>query len=255
MEKKSEPASVNSTHLLFTLLVLMSFFLGYFWSKSQSLENSTVQANKEAPQTNYVAAAAPVAQVSPTPTPAKPAKIPVVTSEDHVRGNKNATLTLVEYSDMECPFCKRFHPTMQQVIKEYGDKVNWVYRHFPLSFHTNAQKEAEASECAAKLGGDTAFWNYVDKILERTTSNGTGFALTELTPLATETGLNATKFKACLDSGEMTQKIKDQQAAGKEEGVTGTPGTILVSKNGTSQLIPGAVPYEQLKQYIDSALN
>ncbi len=255
MEEKLQPASVNSTHLLFTLLVLMSFFLGYFWSKSQSLEKSTVQANTQASLPNYVAAAAPAPLVSPTPTSVEPAKIPVITSEDHIRGNKNATLTLVEYSDMECPFCKRFHPTMQQVIKEYGDKVNWVYRHFPLSFHTNAQKEAEASECAAKLGGDTAFWTFVDKILERTTSNGTGFALTELTPLATEIGLNGTKFQSCLDSGEMTQKIKDQQATGTGEGVTGTPGTILVSKNGNSRLIPGAVPFEQLKQYIDSAIN
>ena len=143
---------------------------------------------------------------------------------------------------------------MKQVMKEYGDSVRWIYRHFPLSFHANAQKEAEATECAAKLGGNDAFWKYVDAILDRTTSNGTGFALDKLIPLAGELGLNETKFKTCLDTGEFAQKVKDQITSGTTEGVTGTPGTIIIDTSGETQLVPGALPFEQMKPLIDAAL-
>lgn len=186
---------------------------------------------------------------------AQPAKkVPQVTDSDHIRGNKNANVTLVEYTDLECPFCKSFHPTMQQVLKTYGDKVRWVYRHFPLSFHANAQKEAEAAECAAELGGKEAFWSFVDKIFERTKANGTGFALTDLAPLAGELGLDKTAFQTCLDSGKYAQKVKDQMTKGSEEGVTGTPGTIVISTKGKAEIIPGALPFEQVKTIVDAAL-
>lgn len=132
----------------------------------------------------------------PAPPEAAPSgPVPPVTQKDHIRGNPKAKVVLIEYSDLECPFCKRFHPTMQQVMNTYGDKVAWVYRHYPLSFHANAQKEAEATECAAELGGGKAFWTYLDKVMERTTAGGTGFALDQLAPLAKEIGLNDVKFR------------------------------------------------------------
>ena len=143
---------------------------------------------------------------------------------------------------------------MLQVMKEYQDKVKWIFRHYPLPFHANAQKEGEASECAAKLGGNEAFWKYIDAILERTTSGGTGFALDKLVPLAVEIGLGKSTFETCLDSGEFTQKVKDHMTSGTAEGVTGTPGTIVIDANGDTQLIPGALPYEQIKPMIDAAL-
>src|SRR3989338_131503 len=144
---------------------------------------------------------------------------------------------------------------MQQVMKEYGDKVKWVYRHFPLSFHANAQKEAEASECAGKIGGNDAFWNYVDAILERTTSNGTGFALDKLVPLAKELGLKETEFKSCLDSNKFEKKVKDQLNEGSSAGVAATPTTVIYDmKTGKQKVIEGALPYESVKTQLEELM-
>lgn len=94
--------------------------------------------------------------------------VPAVNKDtDHIKGDKDASITIIEYSDMECPYCQRFHPTMQQVINDYGDKVNWVYRHFPLtSIHPNAMNLALSSECVAELEGNDKFWEFVDSTVQ-----------------------------------------------------------------------------------------
>ena len=91
--------------------------------------------------------------------------IPINTSTEHVRGNVNATIAIIEYTDYQCPFCHRVHPTIQQLLQDYGDKVMWVSRHFPLSFHPDAQPLAVGAECAADLGGNDAFWGFTDKVM------------------------------------------------------------------------------------------
>ncbi len=200
---------------------------------------------------------------SPSPAPSQqppangsaPGKVKPVSSEDHVRGDKNAKIAFIEYSDMECPFCKRFHPTVEQAFNEYKDKVKFVYRHFPLSFHANAEKEAEAAECAASVGGDKKFFEYSDKIFERTTSNGTGFALDQLVPLAKELGINEGKFKECFDGGKFRQKVQNDLSEGQTAGVDGTPGSIILAQNGKTVLISGAVPYSEVKAGIDKMLS
>ena len=87
-----------------------------------------------------------------------------ITDQDHIRGNINAPITILEFSDLECPFCSRFHPTVLQVLKEYGDQVRWIYRHFPLSIHPQAVPAALASECVAEQKGDEGFWQFVDTV-------------------------------------------------------------------------------------------
>lgn len=250
MEKitKHREASIGVVQVvIIILLVASSFLLGSLWTKVQILERGgAVTASN--PTT-----ATPPAAAQPSPQEAK--DVPKVTEDDHIRGDKNAQIALIEYSDTECPFCKRFHPTAQQVIDNYKGKVMWVYRHYPLSFHANAQKEAEASECANELGGSDVFWKYLDTVYDRTTSNGTGFALDKLAPLAKELGLNETKFKECLDSGKYADHVKEDMNGGSKAGVTGTPGNILLSvKTGKTSLIPGAVPYETVKAVIDEML-
>jgi len=241
--------SLNS--LLVGVLIISSFLIGSLFTKVQYLEKNGSSTKSTAGQT------APQAVLPNQQQPAALApsgKIKPVTDKDHIRGNNNAKLTLVEYSDLECPFCKRFHPTMQDLMKTYGDKIRWVYRHFPLSFHANAQKEAEATECVGELGGNDAFWNYVDKMFEKTTSNGTGFALDQLGPLAAEVGVNQSAFQSCLDNGKYTKHVKDDIADGTTGGVSGTPSTFLIDTNGKSQIIVGAQPIESFKTAIDAAL-
>jgi len=237
-----ENQKLGGNTLLIVLLVALAFFSGYFFFKAKSLEQinagTTTQGTKPAQDQqglNYE-------------------KLAAVSDNDHVLGSKDASIILVEYSDLECPFCKTFHQTMQQVLKDYMGKVAWVYRHYPLSFHKNAQKEAEAAECAGDLGGNQAFWKYIDTIYERTTSNGTGFALEKLVSLAGEIGLDQTKFKQCLDSGKYAQKVTDQMNGGAESGVQGTPGTFVLTNSGKHDFINGALPYDQVKAKIDSLL-
>lgn len=230
------------------LLIVCSFLLGSLWTKIQILERGGV-----VPTSNPSVVNQPTAAAAPPTQEAK--DVPKVSKDDHVRGERNSRIALIEYSDIECPFCKRFHPTAQKVIEEYKGKVMWVYRHYPLSFHANAQKEAEAVECVGELGGNDAFWKYVDTIYERTTSNGTGFALDKLAPLAAELGLNEAKFKECLDSDKYEKHVKDDMDGGSKAGVTGTPGNILLdTKTGKTRLIPGAVPFETIKAAIDEML-
>lgn len=209
-------------------------------------------------KTDSVSAIVPQGNNANDPVNAQPTQpsgaIPVVSKTDHLFGNKNAKVTLIEYSDLECPYCKRFHPTAKQVMAAYKDDINWVYRHFPLSFHVNAQKEAEAAECAAAQGGDKKFFEYIDKIYERTTSNGTGFALDALVPLAKELKLNEKKFKDCLDGGSMAKKVNEDFSGGQAGGIDGTPGNVLIAKNGQKALLPGAVSLDELKASIDKLL-
>ena len=173
-----------------------------------------------------------------------------VSDQDHVRGDKNAPVTIVEYSDFECPFCSRFHPTMLQVMNDYKGKVRWVYRHFPLSsIHPNAQKAAEASECASEQG---KFWEMADKMFEK---QAQGLSIAQLSTYATEAGVkDIKKFNDCVSSGKYAGRVASDLASGEAAGVTGTPGSIVLGPDGQQELVPGALPYDSVKQIVDSML-
>lgn len=243
------PSSANFIPLLVMLSIGVAFVVGIMWQKVQSLESGSV---------TKAADTAGAAQANPQAAPQAPpqaGEVDPVTDSDYVKGNRNARIALIEYSDLECPFCKRFHPTAQQAVDEYPDDVMWVYRHFPLEqLHSKATKQAEAVECAGKLAGNDGFWALTDKIFEVTPSNN-GLDNSTLPDLAAEVGIDKSAFQTCLDSGEMALDVSDDFQSGTKAGVTGTPGNILLdTKTGESILIPGAVPYQQLKQAIDDML-
>ncbi len=181
---------------------------------------------------------------------------PVSIERDHIYGDSDATVSLIEYSDFECPYCKRFHPIAKTLVDGSGGKVNWVYRHFPLSIHDpGAMREALASECAAAQGGNDAFWKYADAIFERTTSNGNGFSASRLVPLAEEIGLDAQEFQDCLENERYKARVEEDVRDGTAIGITGTPGNILLdNETGEVRVIPGAVPLARLEADLKSLL-
>jgi len=170
--------------------------------------------------------------------------VPDVTKDDHIRGKDSAKVTLIEYSDFQCPYCERHNDTLDQILKKYPNDVRLVYRHFPLSsIHPFAQKAAEASECANAQG---KFWEMHDKLFTLTANNG--LSLDAIKNAAKELKLDEGKFNACLDNGEMTSKVAASYQDGMAAGVSGTPAVFV---NG--QIVEGAVPFDQFEAMIKSA--
>ncbi|HED12745.1 MAG TPA: disulfide bond formation protein DsbA [Gammaproteobacteria bacterium] len=182
---------------------------------------------------------------------------PVDPKVDHLLGNKDAVISVVEYSDFECPFCKRFHPTMKQLIANNKGKVNWVYRNFPLSFHNpGAKTEAEAAECVALVAGNDTYWKFNNAIFDRTTSNGTGFPVENLLPLAKEVGVDEKAYQACIDGGKTKQRVLDDLNNGIAAGVNGTPGSILINHaTGKMRIAAGALPLQNMQALVDQLLS
>lgn len=166
-----------------------------------------------------------------------------VSENDHIRGNKNAPVTIIEFSDFQCPYCSNFHETMKQVVENYPNDVRWVYKHFPLdSIHPYARKAAEASECAAD---QDKFWEYTDELFK----NQSNISPEYFSRVAKSVGLNTSQFDECLDSEKYKSKVNNDYQQGIQAGVRGTPGNFI---NGQS--VPSALPYEQIKSMIDGLL-
>lgn len=192
-------------------------------------------------------------------------EIAKVTDNDHIRGNKDAKIVIVEYSDIECPFCKIYHETMKKIHSEYkADEVAWVYRHFPLSYgdqvlHKNAAKEAEATECVNEIGGQDKFWLFIDELYATTKSND-GLDLATLPDLGDKIGVDKEKLKACIDSGKYANKIKESYEAGLKAGALGTPYTVILFNGEEIPLVNeqgqglGALPYDVMTKILDQML-
>lgn len=197
----------------------------------------------------------PAAQAPAAGTPAPKvvgAFRPVDPAKDHVRGAANPVVTIIEYSDLECPFCKRFHDTMKQVLAAYPDKVAWVYRHAPLvQLHSKAPAEANAAECASEQG---KFWEFVDEVFVVTPSND-GLDPTELPKIAKRVGVaNVAQFEACVSSNKYAALVQADLTDAESAGMEGTPYSVAFNAAGTELPINGAVPLASVKATIDSLL-
>jgi protein-disulfide isomerase len=183
--------------------------------------------------------------------------VAAVTDADHIFGNPNAAVKIVEYADLECPYCKQFHETMHQVMDFYGPSGNvaWVYRPFPLAqIHSKAPVEAQAAECAAEQGGSDAFFKYIDRVYEVTPSEN-GLDLNQLPVIAEGVGLDRKAFESCLASNKYAKKIQDAYAQALREGATGTPHIILMANNSSVGTLDGNQPYASMRSAVDEILS
>lgn len=189
----------------------------------------------------------------PQDTPSAP--IRGVQADDYIKGDRDAKVVIVEYSDTECPFCKNHHATLQRIVDEYDDSdVAWVYRNFPLEqLHPKAPLQAEALECAGELGGNDGFWAYTDRLYEVTPSNN-GLEDSQLPEIAGEVGLDVAAFNTCLESGAMTERVQEDLSEVVAAGGRGTPHNIILF-DGEQFPLEGGQPYEVMKQIIDQLLS
>jgi protein-disulfide isomerase len=182
-------------------------------------------------------------------------RVQVSVDDDPVLGDANAKVTIIEFSDFQCPFCKRFFDdTAGQIKTNYIDtgKVKLVYRDFPLSFHQNAEIAAEAANCALEQG---KYWEYHDTLFTKGSGDGTGLDAQSLKQYAADLKLDTAKFNQCLDASKYKNEIQKDATDGSNAGVSGTPSFFIGSpQKGYVQLV-GAQPYSVFKQAIDQELS
>jgi len=178
--------------------------------------------------------------------------------QDHIRGKPSAEVSLIEYTDFECPFCKQFHGAPKALLDRYAGRINWVLRNYPLPFHDPAaRKEALAAECVAQLGGNDAYWNYADALFANTRSNGRGLPDDKsVDKLAETAGVKAPALTKCMSEDKAVKRVEQDIADGTAAGITGTPTTVVRNnQTGVSEAVVGALPTEALVPAIERVLN
>jgi len=172
----------------------------------------------------------------------------VSVDNDASKGSADAPVTIVEFSEYQCPFCKRFvDETYGKIFEEYGDQIHYVFRDYPLPFHPNAQKASEAAECAGDQG---KYFEYHDLLFENQEEwSEENDAPVFFKKYAADLNLNTTGFDSCLDEGQFEEEVKKDFADGEAAGVQGTPSFFI---NG--RLLVGAQPFEAFQQIIDEEL-
>lgn len=178
-----------------------------------------------------------------------------VNDTDYIKGNPNAPILMIEYSDYDCPFCKQYHETLNRIMEEYGvtGRVAWVYRQFPIGqLHPNSPKISEAALCVGSIGGNDAFWKFSDSIFSKREIDEPTNTL-KLPDYAVEAGVKKEEYTACMESGKMAEPVKKSVEDAFNIGARGTPYTILVVGNEQA-VINGAQSYETVKGIIDNLL-
>lgn len=201
--------------------------------------------------------------VAPTPTDPTDTNATANIDDDALLGSKGkAKVAIIEFSDLECPFCKRFHAdTFDTLVKDYVDtgKAILVARDFPLSFHDPvASTEAAVAECVRKEKGDAAYFSFTKGVYQNTVANGKGLAAGKLDELVRTVGANPTKVNACAETDAIKQEIAKDIADGQKAGISGTPsfiiGTLDADGNVTGERIVGALPIDGFKATIEKYL-
>ncbi len=225
--KKSDTLTISKVTLwksisgILGIFLLISIFTGGFG------------LNQESTSPDMVVEEAQAIQPKEQPSVQKlSAGLSALVEDDAIKGDPEAKVTIIEWSDFECPFCARFYSQgYQQLVSTYIDtgKVNLVFRDFPLNFHRNAQKAAEAAECAGEQG---KYYDMHDLLFEKGVSGG----VSSFKKYAEDLELNTEEFNTCLDSGKFASDAKKDMSDGGAAGITGTPGFIIYTSNDVDVL-------------------
>lgn len=174
--------------------------------------------------------------------------------DEHIIGDPEAPIIIVEYADIDSPYAKEFQQTLSQLLTEYGasGKVAWVYRHFPLvDQHRYSVEHAEAAECVASLGNRTAFWRFID-LVQANAPGATQFNPSGYPALIAQLGVDTTAFNECLASNRFSAKVEADFANGLAVGAEASPFSILIVRGKEPAVINGSVPYQTLKDIVAS---
>lgn len=234
-----------TTPILVVLLVVASFLVGSLWTKVNYIEQEGKRVEEQEGE---------IAQGQPSePKPEQPTvlgEIDIGRIEQGgaaARGEVSAPVTIVEFSEYQCPFCQRYvQDAYQQIWQEYGDQIYYIFRDYPLQFHQHAQKTAEAARCAGDQG---QYWEMHDLLFEERDWTEKTDITSDMSNFARQLGLNQAEFANCLSSEKYTQAVKDDFALGENVGVSGTP-TFFI--NG--QMLVGAQPFAAFQVIIDEEL-
>ena len=255
-EKNLSMVSTPVAILIGSIIIALSIMISGGAIKIKGFNQGNTLGAQAVPQTSsppVPAAALPEEDTGP---------VKVSLDDDPIIGDKNAPVTIVEFSDYECPFCKRhYDQTHLKLKKDYIDtgKVKLVFRDLPLSFHEPmATIEAIAANCAREQGGDEAYFKYHDELFKRTTSNGNGLDKDDLEKIATDLGLNSANLKSCVDDEKYKAEVESDSSEGATYGASGTP-TFFIGKSSTGKEIEGtkivgAQPYSVFQSTIDPLL-
>jgi protein-disulfide isomerase len=241
MSKKNQPQIV--TVFLTIALMIASGLIGHLWTRITYLDQE---------KTTPTVAQVDQQENGGAQLPTQPNQVDPLNDTDLVLGDKDAPINLFIYTDFECPYCSKVHPTVISLIEKNQDQLNLIYRHLPLnSIHPKAETFAQAVECARKYGSDQAAWDLIEEIFADQT-----VAIDEIANLVTPLGLSSSSIQNCIDSEETMDIVQWGLNSASAAGITGTPGGILYNnQTGDSRLVPGAVPEAQFQSLLDEISN
>jgi protein-disulfide isomerase len=236
-----EPSSSNQSHPAIPLAIIIGFML-------IAIAIFFTSGGKSAPKL--------VAEDAATTTPALTGVPRQVDESDYIKGNPNAPILIVEYSDYDCPYCKQYHTTLKQIMDEYGvnGRVAWVYRQFPIGqLHPNSPKISEAALCVGSLGDSNAFWTFSDLVFEEREFDEPTNPV-KLPDYAVTAGVDRAAFEACVSSGKMADPVRKSVEDAFNIGARGTPYTVIMV--GSEQaVVNGAQSYETVKSILDNLIS
>ena len=230
--------------------ITLSIIVGFLWKKTKDVSEAKVVTDIK----NLVQRKSPIVKLNANQI----ALLPPFSEEDHKRGNKGASVTLIVYSDYECPFCADYYFIIRKILDEYKqslaasergkDEMRLAYRHYPIvAIHPESQRLAETSECVTELGGDDAFWQFSDIIFTKSDKGK------DLSWVSTDLNINQSKFNKCVEDSRYKEKVERQYDDGLKAGVSATPTTFIIKDKTEVWLITGAYSYEDMKVIIEEA--